>query len=247
MMLLSLGPIIPAVVLARQPLLYLLFLQMPLYVSAMTAAAFRLNKALVAVMHSKHESDYLARHDALTGLSNRAGLVGTLERKLSARNSGGRSFALLFLDLDHFKPVNDTFGHGMGDKLLKLIAEKLLLMLPEADLIARIGGDEFVVLADDVTAEQATAIGFEIIEVVTGPHTLDDELRVSVGVSVGIAMSPEHGHEAKMLLTIADAALYEAKSSGKSCCRMASMDCNLAALRRLKDEGRSLARLGAAA
>jgi diguanylate cyclase len=112
-----------------------------------------------------------------------------------------------FRDLDHFKPVNDTFGHGMGDRLLKLIAEKLLLMLPKADLIARIGGDEFVVLADDVTAEQATAIGSEIIEVVTGPHTLDDELLVSVGVSVGIAMSPEHGDDAEMLLSVADAAL----------------------------------------
>jgi diguanylate cyclase (GGDEF)-like protein len=247
MMVLSLCPIIPAVAVARQPLLYLLFLQMPLYASAMTAAAFRLNKALVTVMHSKHESDYLARHDALTGLSNRAGLVGTLETKLSARKGGERSFALLFLDLDHFKPVNDTFGHGMGDRLLRLIAEKLLLMLPEADLIARIGGDEFVVLADAVTPEQATTIGHDIIEVVTGPHTLDEEVRVSVGVSVGIAMSPDHGHEAETLLSIADAALYEAKSSGKSCCRMASMDSNLAALRRLTDAGTRFARLGTAA
>jgi len=247
MMLLSLGPIVPAVAVARQPLLYLLFLQIALYASAMTAAAFRLNKALVAVMHSKHESDYLARHDALTGLSNRAGLVDMLEAKLGARKGGERSLALLFLDLDHFKPVNDTFGHGMGDRLLKLIAEKLLLMLPEADLIARIGGDEFVVLADDVTAEQATAIGRDIIEVVTGPHTLDEQVRVSVGVSVGIAMAPEHGNEAVTLLAIADAALYEAKSSGKSCCRMASMDANLAALRRLKDEGAAFAPFGAVA
>jgi diguanylate cyclase len=237
MMLLSLGPVVPAVAVARQPVLYLLFLQMPLYVAAMTAAAFRLNQALVAVMHSKHESDYLARHDALTGLSNRAGLVGTLEAKLGARKGNERSLALLFLDLDHFKPVNDTFGHGMGDRLLKLIAEKLLLMLPEAELIARIGGDEFVVLADGVTAEQATAIGHDIIEIVTGPHTLDEEVRVSVGVSVGIAMSSEHGNEAEALLTVADAALYEAKSSGKSCCRMASTDSNLATLRRLSDAG----------
>src|SRR6266436_6711779 len=79
MILLSLGPIIPGIAFARQPLLYLLYLQMPLYVSAMTAAAFRLNKMLVAVMHSKRESDHLARHDTLTGLSNRTGFVDALE------------------------------------------------------------------------------------------------------------------------------------------------------------------------
>ncbi len=247
MMMLSLAPIIPAIAYAHQPLLYLLYAQMPLYLSAMTAAAFRLNKALIAVMHSKHESDYLARHDALTGLSNRAGLVDDLQMRLIACNGSGRSLALLFLDLDHFKPVNDTFGHGMGDKLLRVIAEKLSLMLPEADLIARIGGDEFVVLALDIDAEQAIAVGRDIIDVVTGPHTLDDDIRVSVGVSVGIAMSPQHGIEAEMLLSIADAALYEAKSSGKSCCRMASADTSLAALRRLSDAGKPHAGVGAAA
>lgn len=244
MILLSLGPIIPGVVLAHQPLLYLLFLQMPLYISAMTAGALRLNKALVAVMHSKHESDYLARHDALTGLWNRAGFIDALEAKLAARSGLPRSFALLFLDLDHFKPVNDTFGHGMGDKLLKMIADKLGLMLPEADLIARIGGDEFVVLASDLTAAEASTLGDQIIELVTGPHTLDDDLRVSVGVSVGIAMSPDHASEAETLLAIADAALYEAKSSGKSCCRIASAESNLAALRGLKDAHTGIAAAG---
>jgi hypothetical protein len=89
-----------------------------------------------------------------------------------------------------------------------------------------------------VTTGAGDPIGHDVIEVVTGLHTLDEEVRVSVGVSVGIAMSPEHGNEAEtLLLAIADGARYEAKSSGKWCCRMASMDSNLAALRRITDAG----------
>jgi diguanylate cyclase (GGDEF)-like protein len=232
MILLSLGPIIPGVAFAGEPLLYIVYLQVPLYLAAMTAAAFRLNKMLVTVMHSERESDYLARHDALTGLWNRAGFVDALKARL-ADNHGGESFALLFLDLDDFKPINDTFGHPAGDKLLVMVAESLCRTLPATDVIARMGGDEFLVLANDVTAEQALAIGHRIIGAVTMPYALGEGNCVSVGVSVGIAMSPEHGAKAEALLMIADAALYEAKSSGKSCCRMAGPEANLAALRKI--------------
>ena len=235
MILLSLGPIVPGVALAGEPLLRIVYLQVPLYLTAMTAAAFRLNKMLVAVMHSERASDYLARHDALTGLWNRAGFVDALKTRL-ADNPGKKSFALLFLDLDDFKPINDTFGHPAGDKLLTMVAESLRHIVPATDVIARIGGDEFLVLANDATAEQALAIGHRIIKTVTMPHALGEETCVRVGVSVGIAMSPEHGTEAEVLLMIADAALYEAKSSGKSCCCMASAETNLAALRRLKNK-----------
>jgi diguanylate cyclase (GGDEF)-like protein len=235
MILLSLGPIVPGVALAGEPLLYIAYLQVPLYLAAMTAAAFRLNKMLVTVMHSERESDYLARHDVLTGLWNRAGFVDALKTKL-ADNPGKKSFALLFLDLDDFKPINDTFGHSAGDELLTMVAESLCHILPATAVIARMGGDEFLVLANDVTAEQALAIGHRIISAVTMPHALGEGTCARVGVSVGIAMSPEHGTEAETLLMIADAALYEAKSSGKSCCCMASAETNLAALRRLKSK-----------
>jgi diguanylate cyclase len=238
MILLSLGPIIPGVALAGEPLLYIVCLQVPLYLAAMTAAAFRLNKMLVAVMHSERENDYLARHDALTGLWNRAGFVNALRTKL-ADNPGGKSSALLFLDLDQFKLVNDTFGHPAGDMLLAMVAESLRGIFPASDVIARMGGDEFLILANDVTAEQAVAIGDRIIAAVTMPYMLDDEIRASVGVSIGIAMAPEHGTEAEALLMIADAALYEAKSSGKSCCCMAGAETNLAALRRLNSKNGS--------
>jgi diguanylate cyclase (GGDEF)-like protein len=246
MILFSLGPVIPGVALAREPLLYVVYLQMPLYLTAMAAAAFRLNKMLVSVMHSERESDYLARHDTLTGLWNRAGYVNALEKKLADRQDRD-SFALLFIDLDDFKPINDTFGHAAGDMLLTMVAESLCRILPATDIIARMGGDEFTVLANDVTAEQALALGHQIIDAVTMPYTLDENICVSVGVSIGIAMSPDHGAETEQLLTIADAALYQAKSSGKSCCRVASAETNLAALRRLMSRaGSESAKINAA-
>jgi diguanylate cyclase len=246
MILCSFGPIVPGVAIAGEPFLYVAFLLVPLYFLAMTAAAFRLNKMLIATMRSDRENDRLARHDSLTGLLNRTGFVDALERKLAA---GGRqkSAALLFLDLDSFKPINDTFGHQAGDRLLQLVAERLRHTLSAADVIARLGGDEFVVLADDLTPEQALAVGERLITGVTRSYELGEGIRGNVGVSIGLAMSPEHGTEAEMLLSIADAALYEAKSSGKSCCRMASVETNLAALRRLQDKRAAPARNGTAA
>ena len=234
MILFSFGPILPGIAIAGEPLLYVAFLLVPLYFLAMTAAAFRLNKMLIATMRSDRENDHLARHDSLTGLLNRTGFVDALERSL--RSTGQeKSAALLFLDLDSFKPINDTFGHQAGDRLLQLVAERLRHTLSAADTIARLGGDEFVVLADDLTPEQALAVGQRIITALTMSYELGEGIRANVGVSVGLAMSPEHGIEAEMLLAIADAALYEAKSSGKSCCRIASVEANLAALRRLQD------------
>lgn len=236
MILFSFGPIVPGVAIAGEPLLYVAFLLVPLYFLAMTAAAFRLNTMLIATMRSDRANDHLARHDSLTGLLNRTGFVDALERKL--RSAGHeKSAALLFLDLDSFKPINDTFGHQAGDRLLQLVAERLRHTLSAADVIARLGGDEFVVLADNLTAEQALAVGQRIIAAVTMSYELGEGVSGNVGVSIGLAMSPEHGTEAEMLLAMADAALYEAKSSGKSCCRMASVETNLAALRRLQDTG----------
>jgi len=234
MILFSLGPIVPGVALAGHPLLYVGYLQMPLYFWAMTAAAFRLNTMQIATLRSERENVHRARHDALTGLLNRTAFVDALQAQLAA---GGRQkpCALLFLDLDNFKPVNDTFGHQAGDRLLELVAARLRHTLPPTDVIARMGGDEFVVLASDVGADKALAIGNRIIEALAAPYELGEGISACVGASVGIAMSPEHASEAEVLLAVADAALYEAKSDGKSRCSVASAETNLAALRRLKD------------
>lgn len=241
MILLSLGPIIPGAALAGEPLLYIVYLQVPMYLAAMSAAAFRLNKMLIATMRAERENGHMAHHDVLTGLRNRAGFVGALNAKLKASARDGSSLAVLFFDLDNFKPINDTFGHAAGDKVLREVAERLRRALPDTAVIARMGGDEFVVLASGVTAEQALAMAQRIIGEVAMSYELGDEMCASVGVSVGVAMSPEHGTDAEELLAVADAALYEAKSNGKSRCCLASVETNLAALRRLKGGGATAA------
>jgi diguanylate cyclase len=247
MILLSLGPIVPGVALAGHPLLGIVYLQAPLYFSAMTAAAFRLNKMQITTMRAERENDHRARHDALTGLLNRVGFIDTRQLRIAAAGQREKSAALLFLDLDNFKPINDTHGHQAGDHLLMLVAERLRRVLAPTDVIARLGGDEFVVLVQHIAAERVITVGHRIIDALTMSYELGDGISANVGVSVGMAMSPEHGSEAEVLLAVADAALYEAKSSGKSCCRMASADTNLAALRRIQTKGAPAARIGAAA
>ncbi|MFO1109939.1 MAG: GGDEF domain-containing protein [Bradyrhizobium sp.] len=240
MILLSLGPIIPGVALGGEPLLYIAFLQVPMYLAAMSEAAFRLNRMLITTMRAERINGHLANHDALTGLLNRAGFIDALGAGLRASRSGDRKhLAVLFVDLDDFKPVNDTFGHAAGDIILKEVAARLSRILPVRSAIARMGGDEFVVLADHTNADQALEIGRRIIDEIATPYQLDGGLSTSVGASIGIAISPDHGTEVGELLAVADAALYEAKSSGKSRCCLASLETNLAALRRLRGDIRA--------
>jgi diguanylate cyclase (GGDEF)-like protein len=234
MILLSLGAAIPGAVLGGEPLLYLVLLQAPLYFFAMTAAAFTLNKMLVATMRAERENNHRAKHDALTGLLNREGLIEAVGNGLTAAAGNGKPRALLFLDLDNFKGVNDTFGHAVGDRLLKAVANRLKCELSAADVAARIGGDEFVVLAEASNRDQALVRGQRLIGAIAATYPLGDGIAAAVGVSVGIAMAPDHGSDPEGLLVVADAALYEAKSGGKSQCCMASAMTNLAALRRLQ-------------
>jgi diguanylate cyclase (GGDEF)-like protein len=242
MILTSLGPAVPGALIAGQPLLFVVFLQIPMYTIAMMAAAFKLNKMLIATMNAERENDYKARHDMLTGLSNRAGLEYAIARR-------GKNLALFFLDFDDFKTVNDTYGHAAGDDLLKMTAERLGRTLRARDIAARIGGDEFVVIAEDLTHDQAAEMGQRFVAAVTSSYDLGRGAPVRVGVSVGIAMAPEHGTDLADLLAVADAALYEAKSAGKSRCCMASPDINLSALRRMHDlgKGRGVKPIGAVA
>ncbi|MCK1274394.1 GGDEF domain-containing protein [Bradyrhizobium sp. 61] len=235
MILLSLGPIIPGAAFAGEPLLYIVYLQVPMYLAAMTAAAFRLNRMLITTMRAERENSHRAHHDALTGLLNRAGFVEALGARLGAHAE--RRFAVMFFDLDDFKPVNDTFGHAAGDEVLKAVAGRVRRALPDGAVVARMGGDEFVVLVDGVTAEMAQEAGYRLISEVAVSYELGGEVRAGVGASVGIAMSPDHGAEVEELLAVADAALYEAKSGGKSRCCLASVETNLAALRRLQQSG----------
>jgi diguanylate cyclase (GGDEF)-like protein len=243
----SLGPSVPAAALAGEPLMYVVFFQIPMYVVAMTRAAFKLNKMLIATKLAERENDHRARHDALTGLSNRMGLADAVDARLVAANGIAMPQALLFIDLDGFKAVNDTHGHAAGDGLLKMVAGRLIRMLPPDGLAARIGGDEFVALMPASTPAHAAEFGDRLVAIISAPYDLGDGISARIGVSVGVALAPEHGAGLADLLAVADAALYEAKSRGKSRCCLASTATSVAALRRLHQEGTERARAGAAA
>lgn len=235
MILTSIGPCLAGAALSREPLLYVVVVQAPMYLLAMSAAAFKLNKMLVATMLAERENDRRARHDALTGLTNRSGLSDAVATCLTPARLRGDALALLFLDLDGFKTVNDTYGHATGDMLLKMVADRLTHRLRPGDVAARVGGDEFVVLAEGQTQERAGALAAELIAAVARPYDFGDGISANIGVSVGIAMAPEHGASVEDLMAVADAALYEAKSNGKSCWCMGTVLSNLEALKRLRD------------
>ncbi|MDO9713905.1 bifunctional diguanylate cyclase/phosphodiesterase [Paracraurococcus lichenis] len=157
---------------------------------------------------------HIAHHDALTDLPNRTLFRERLEEAL-ARARRGTGCALLYLDLDHFKEVNDTLGHPVGDALLKAVTARLLDSVRETDTIARLGGDEFAII--QVDAEQptaATTLAKRLVEVLSAPFELDGH-QVVVGTSIGIAMVPGDGEDADTLLKNADMALYRAKAEGR--------------------------------
>ena len=219
MILLSLGPCSLGAVLAREPLLLIVFVQIPLYLAAMGAAAFKLNAMLVSTMRAERESDRRARHDALTGLVNRAGLAAAYQ---ATRAGPGAATALLYLDLDGFKTVNDTHGHAAGDRLLKQVAERLTRLARPGDIAARLGGDEFVMVCAGLVQASALEFGQRLIRALSAPYDLDDGVSETVGASVGIALAPGHGRDVDSLLAAADSALYDAKLGGKARCAVAT-------------------------
>ncbi|MEN3374799.1 MAG: hypothetical protein V7604_154 [Hyphomicrobiales bacterium] len=158
--------------------------------------------------------EHLARHDPLTGLPNRILLREHLEQALSRTRASGDSVAVLWLDLDRFKEVNDTFGHPTGDALLKEVAARLRAALREDDLVARLGGDEFAIVQPIATPEDAAVLATSILSSVGKPYDLDGQ-HVEIGTSIGIAVSPNDGHDADQFLKSADLALYGAKTDGR--------------------------------
>ena len=158
---------------------------------------------------------YLAHHDMLTGLPNRALFHERMEEALRRSEAGAEQPAILCLDLDNFKDVNDTLGHQTGDELLRAVADRLRTLVREGDLVARLGGDEFAILQAGAH-QPATAITLaqRILARLSEPFDLD-HYRVSVSVSIGIAVGGEAGSTAHALLKSADVALYEAKAEGR--------------------------------
>tara|TARA_R110002126_G_scaffold291744_1_gene456532 strand:+ start:142306 stop:144138 length:1833 start_codon:yes stop_codon:yes gene_type:complete len=158
--------------------------------------------------------NYLASNDDLTGLPNRTSLKVQLEDYIK-RTKGEKTFAVMFLDLDRFKIINDTLGHSVGDGLLKNVAERLRSCIREGDIVARLGGDEFaVVQMSDRQPNEATVLAKRICEEMAKPFDLGEN-RVVIGASVGIAIAPLDGENTDILLKNADLALYRAKSDGR--------------------------------
>jgi len=161
------------------------------------------------------EVEFLARHDALTGLANRVSHREFIETCL-AQVTRGASFAVLCLDLDHFKNVNDTLGHTYGDALLRAAAERLRSLVRDSDLIARTGGDEFSIVQTNASRHMtdAASLAERVIAAMRTPFDLGDH-HVVVGASVGIAMAPSDGTKPDQIMKNADMALYRAKSDGR--------------------------------
>ena len=157
---------------------------------------------------------HLAEHDALTELPNRLLLSDRLTRSLALSRRYGRRLAVLFIDCDKFKQVNDTLGHAIGDQVLRSIAKRLTACVRESDTVSRHGGDEFLILLSEVDhADAAGVIAEKIVQSVSEPHYLaGHELQLTV--SVGISLYPEDGQDAQSLIMRADAAMYHAKNSG---------------------------------
>lgn len=163
-----------------------------------------------------------ALHDALTDLPNRALLMERLGQLIQASARSNRWIAVLFLDLDGFKAVNDSLGHDAGDMVLRVVAQRLVTLVRQADTVARMGGDEFVVMLDGPTSHQEIeTIALRIIDVVGKPIAYENRF-VNVGASVGIAVLPQDGLSPSDALKLADSAMYGAKRAGKNTYRFAS-------------------------
>ena len=155
----------------------------------------------------------LSQRDALTGLLNRTGFELFLDRL--TRDGQGTSLALMYIDLDRFKPVNDQHGHSTGDHLLRAVAQRLVGLVRPTDAVARLGGDEFVILlAGAGTLANAEVVADKVVAAVAAPFDVDG-LRLEIGASVGVAFGVEPGGDRRELIRRADAALYRAKASGR--------------------------------
>lgn len=162
------------------------------------------------------ELEHQAVHDALTELPNRALLMNRLQHAIDIAQRDGKPLALLLLDLDRFKEVNDTLGHQVGDVLLREVARRLPSKIRKTDTVARIGGDEFAVLLPAVTdLDRAWRVSSRILDVFEEPFTYDG-LALDIGVSIGIAIFPEHAQQEDALLKCADVAMYAAKQGHTS-------------------------------
>ncbi|MEK6375025.1 MAG: EAL domain-containing protein [Acidobacteriota bacterium] len=183
--------------------------------------------------NAEQQIEYQAYHDALTGLANRRLFQEHLTLALALAARRQRNVAVLYLDLDHFKIVNDTLGHTMGDALLRLVGVRLKECVHDGDTVARVGGDEFTIVLQDLEKkEDAAVVAQKVLHAVAAPIELDGH-RLYVTASVGITVFPDDGADAEELLKSADNAVYRAKAEGRNTYQMSTHELNLAMRERL--------------
>ena len=175
-----------------------------------------LEDANARLRENERALEHMARHDALTGLPNRMLLNDRIEHSVARARRSGRHVALLMVDMDGFKLVNDLHGHSVGDQMLEMVAERLGKCVRETDTVARFGGDEFVILLEDlIDRKDALGVADKLIASINEPFDLTSG-KMRVGVSVGIAYFPKDAPDAEHLLRRADTAMYSAKKSGRN-------------------------------
>lgn len=165
---------------------------------------------------------YLSQHDPLTQLANRVMFTERLEEALASTKKQGTGLAVMYLDLDHFKDVNDSLGHAAGDQVLRTAAARMLGVVRSGDTLARLGGDEFGIIGLSIgAAADVENLAQRLLSVLGDPYVLAGQ-NITVGASIGIALYPDHGTSAEMLITHADEALYRAKWAGRNIYRLYS-------------------------
>lgn len=170
----------------------------------------------VDLASTREQAQSLAGRDPLSGLPNRRIFTDRLDQELNRIHRSGGGVAVLFLDLDRFKEVNDTYGHQAGDEMIRQVAQRLMSLLRGADTLARFGGDEFAIIQTNLRhARDAEMLSRRILDELTRPFVIAGT-PVTVGVSIGVAQAPENGTDGEVLMRLADTALYQAKSDGRN-------------------------------
>lgn len=195
------------------------------YIEKLESANRQLEHEIAERKQSEARIRHMAQHDSLTGLGNRVQFRDQLVRALGRIDEDGGNLALLFMDLDQFKLINDTLGHRIGDLLLANIGDRLKQTLRPTETVARLGGDEFAIIQIGKTPDEAGALANRVMEAITVPCEIEGH-QIVVSCSIGIAWAPDDGDDPDVLLANADLALYRAKAEGRDGCRFFEPDMN---------------------
>ncbi|MED4454488.1 putative bifunctional diguanylate cyclase/phosphodiesterase [Metabacillus fastidiosus] len=194
------------------------------------------NSEITKQLKIKNEQlNHQAYYDYLTGLPNRFMLFENLNRFIANMDSQKKQMAIMFIDLDRFKTINDTLGHISGDYLIQQVAKRLRKSIPEEDFVYRHGGDEFIILLEETDKEQYTKIASSILDLFSSPFSVNNE-RLFTTASIGISIYPFHGEDAETLIKNADTAMYEAKERGKNTYQLYNSEPDDKIIRRMKLE-----------